>query len=77
MYNIFSLCEDKHKFVYEVCPGLFDGDALTIEELEYWIVYSLISTCKIEGLDIGNSSYKNANSKLRSHRQKQKERMRK
>lgn len=48
-YFLFSLCETKNKFVFEV-TDLF-GSILTVEEIEYWMVYNIVSRAKYYGVD--------------------------
>ena len=39
--TLFAICADRSRFIFEVCGDLF-GKTLTVEELEYWIAYSII-----------------------------------
>ena len=47
---LFSMCDDKGKFIYEVAPDMF-GPFLTIEESEYWLAFNLIRRAKMLDVD--------------------------
>lgn len=67
--QLFGLCKDKNKFIFEV-SSVF-GDKLTIEELEYWFVYNIISTATIYDVDISNMPFEDAMEEIENaHRKK-------
>lgn len=50
LYFLFGLCEQRGKFVYEVSN--FFGESLTLEEMEYWACFNIISRAKQEKVDV-------------------------
>ena len=56
--QLFKQCKEKNKFVFEVCEVF--GNELTIEEMEYWFVYDLITSATIYDVDITNMSFEAA-----------------
>jgi hypothetical protein len=46
LLSLYTLCESRSKFVYEAVPGMFQGNSLSAEEFEYWIVYGIIQQAK-------------------------------
>lgn len=56
--QLFYLCKDKNKFVYEVCD-IF-GDRFSVEEAEYWSVFSVLSNAHVYNVDISNMSLEDA-----------------
>jgi len=54
--GLMSLCDSKHKFVYEVAPNVFKldsrGSYISAEELEYWTVFSLIKNAQSYGIKV-------------------------
>ena len=56
--QLFSICKEKNKFVFEVCDVF--GDKLTIEEMEYWLAYNIITSANIYDVDISHMSFENA-----------------
>ena len=68
--QIFQLCSDRGRFVYEVC-GIF-GDKLSLEEMEYWSVYNVISNASLYDVDISGMSFEAALEKLEVDRRKRK-----
>ena len=57
--SVFSLCDSKNRFIYEVCKDLF-GDELTAVEIEYWVCYNLIKTAEFYKADIGGVTFDEA-----------------
>lgn len=51
MLGLYALCESKNKFVYEVSPGLYGGERLTVEELELWTCYHIISRARLHEVE--------------------------
>ena len=49
LWLLFQLCDDKDRFVYEITPMF--GKILTIEEMEYWIVYNIIQRAKVNEVE--------------------------
>lgn len=58
MRQLFGLCKDKNRFVFEV-SDIF-GDKLGIEEVEYWFVYNVIVSASIYDADIKGMSFESA-----------------
>jgi broad-specificity NMP kinase len=56
--QLFNTCKEKNRFVFEVCSVF--GDELTIEEMEYWFVYNVITNATVYDVDISNMSFENA-----------------
>lgn len=52
--SLMSLCDNKHKFVFEIAPNVFKPDTfdskLSSEELEYWTAFSLIKNAQSYGI---------------------------
>lgn len=46
MRTLFSLANEKKRFIYEVQPSKF-GNSLTAEELEYWVAFHTIRQSEI------------------------------
>jgi hypothetical protein len=44
--TLFSLANEKKRFIYEVQPSKF-GSSLTAEELEYWVAFHTIRQSEI------------------------------
>jgi hypothetical protein len=68
--NLFTFCKDKNKFIFEVC-NIF-GDRLSVNELEFWMIENLISTCYVNDINIKGLSYEEASEKLSKHIEKKK-----
>ena len=56
MKNLFVLCDDKHKFIYEINKEVF-GNIFTLEEEEYWAAFSLMKSAESYGISIKNLTY--------------------
>jgi hypothetical protein len=56
--QLFGLCKDKNKFIFEV-SDMF-GDSLTTEEMEYWFIYNVITSASIYDVDISNMGFEEA-----------------
>ena len=56
--NLFSIAKQSNKMVYEV-TDMF-GDCLTIEEIEYWMVYNVITNAEVNNVDIKGLSFEAA-----------------
>lgn len=54
MRFLFSLCDERNKFIYEVAPYVFGG-TFTLEEFEYWKAYRIVKNA--EALDIEYRNY--------------------
>lgn len=50
LLSLYTLCESRSKFVYEAVPGLYQGNGLSAEEFEYWIVYGIIGQAKFHNV---------------------------
>ena len=70
--QLFILCSNNNKFLYEICD-IF-GDKLSLEEVEYWMAYSPIRTSSLHDIDIDGLSYDEAlifiESELKKRKQK-------
>jgi hypothetical protein len=56
--QLFNLCKEKNKFIFEVCD-IF-GSGLTIEEMEYWFVYNVITSASIYDVNISHMTFEDA-----------------
>jgi len=56
--QLFGLCKEKNKFVFEV-SNMF-GDKLTVEEMEYWFIYNVITSANIYDVNISNMGFEEA-----------------
>jgi len=56
--QLFRQCKEKSRFIFEVCP-IF-GDELTLEEMEYWFVYDIITSAHVYDVNIEDMSFENA-----------------
>lgn len=65
LYVLFNQCNERNKFIFEVC-SMF-GTELTVEELEYWMVFEIIKACNVANLDIKELTFEEATEKLISH----------
>jgi hypothetical protein len=60
--NLFSIAKQSNKMVYEIVD-LF-GDTLSIEELEYWMVYNVIRNAEINSVDIDGLGFVEATEEI-------------
>jgi len=58
LHNLFSLCDEKKKFVYEVSP-IF-GDSFCVEEMEYWVAYNCIQLARMYDIKVDRLDYVSA-----------------
>ena len=56
--QLFGLCKEKNKFIFEV-SDMF-GDSLSVEEMEYWFIYNMITSASIYDVNISNMSFEDA-----------------
>ena len=56
--QLFGVCKDKNRFVFEVCDMF--GDSLTVEEMEYWFIFNVITSASIYDANISNMSFESA-----------------
>jgi len=56
LYNLFRLCDEKKRFVFEVSPDIF-GDELTPAEVDYWTVFNIIKSAMTLNIDIKGLSF--------------------
>lgn len=50
LLSLYTLCDNKGRFVYQVVPGYYSGPGLSVEELEYWTCHNIISQAKMNGV---------------------------
>lgn len=74
MFSVFALCDDKGKFIYEIMPELF-GPILTIEELEYWSIYRLMSEAQMHGIEYIGLTFDELQDDIKKSRLRRAERM--
>jgi hypothetical protein len=53
--QMFNLCKEKNKFVFEVVD-IF-GDHLSSEEMEYWFVHGVITSASIYDIDLEGRTF--------------------
>ena len=68
--QLFYLCKEKNKFVYEVCDVF--GDRLSIEETEYWYVFNIISSASVYDVNISHMSLESAVEEIKKAERKRK-----
>lgn len=49
LFNLFQMCNDKGRFIYEVTP-IF-GSQFSLEEYEYWLAFNIISSARIHEIE--------------------------
>ena len=55
LFNLFAICNEKGKFVYEVTD--YFGPVFTVEEMEYWLVFRCIGAARLYNVDIQHLSF--------------------
>ena len=50
LYQLFSTCKELGRFVFEVSDVF--GDRLTSEEMDYWLIFNVITNSKMYDVDI-------------------------
>jgi hypothetical protein len=56
--NLFSLAKQSNRLVFELVDAF--GDRLTIEELEYWMVYNVIASAEVNSVNIKELGFEDA-----------------
>jgi hypothetical protein len=56
--SLFSLAKQSNRLVYEISDVF--GDKLGIEELEYWMVFNVISSAEINSVNIKELGFEDA-----------------
>lgn len=67
---IFSLCNDKKKFIYEVV-GIF-GNELTIAEIQYWCIFNTIQVAKFHKIEYLGMSWSALNDAIEAKEEEMK-----
>jgi broad-specificity NMP kinase len=62
--QVFCECKEKNKFAFEVCE-IF-GDELSVEEMQYWSAYNIITNAAVYDVDIQNMSFEAAIEEIES-----------
>ena len=52
------MCDKNHRFIYEVSP-IF-GCSLTLEEVEYWSAYNVLTQTKVYQINISDMDFDGA-----------------
>jgi len=76
LFSIFSLCTDKGRFVYEVDPEFF-GYYLSLEEIQYWIVFRIIQSANYYDIEYQSYSLDETRELIEQAKRKQKKDMEK
>lgn len=71
LFNLFSMCDDKHCFAFQVIDEF--GDKLTLEEMEYWMAFNVMRTANMYSINYRHLTYDETVKKINAEKTKRKE----